>query len=194
MPRGFAMTPIRATVAGGGGGTGTDDHSLLSNRSAANAHPITAITNLSTELDGKADIVHSHDDLYYTESEVDALIAGVGGGGGAVDSVNGQTGAVVLDNTDVGAATTAQGALADTAVQPGDLATVATTGAYSDLTGTPTLGTAADNAETDFATAAQGALADSAVQGNGLTLWTGTQAAYDALGTYSNTTVYVISG
>lgn len=30
-------------------------------------------------------------------------------------------------------------ALGDTAVQPGDLATVATTGAYSDLTGTPTI-------------------------------------------------------
>ena len=39
-------------------------------------------------------------------------------------------------------ATSSQGLLADTAVQPGDLATVATTGAYSDLTGKPTLGTA----------------------------------------------------
>jgi len=35
-------------------------------------------------------------------------------------------------------ATAAQGALADSATQPGDLATVATTGAYSDLTGAPT--------------------------------------------------------
>ena len=34
-------------------------------------------------------------------------------------------------------ATTAQGSLADTAVQPGDLATVATTGNYSDLIGLP---------------------------------------------------------
>lgn len=40
-------------------------------------------------------------------------------------------------------ATAAQGALADSAVQPGDLATVATTGAYSDLSGTPTLATVA---------------------------------------------------
>jgi len=37
-------------------------------------------------------------------------------------------------------ATSAQGTLADSAVQPGDLATVATTGAYSDLSGRPTLG------------------------------------------------------
>lgn len=40
-------------------------------------------------------------------------------------------------------ATAAQGSLADSAVQPGDLATVATTGAYADLSGNPTLGTAA---------------------------------------------------
>jgi hypothetical protein len=40
-------------------------------------------------------------------------------------------------------ATAAQGALADSATQPGDLATVATTGAYSDLSGTPTLATVA---------------------------------------------------
>jgi len=41
-------------------------------------------------------------------------------------------------------ATAAQGALADSAVQSGDLAAVATSGAYGDLTGTPSLGTAAD--------------------------------------------------
>lgn len=46
-----------------------------------------------------------------------------GGGGGAVDSVNGKTGTVVLVASDVGAATAAQGSLADTAVQPASLAT-----------------------------------------------------------------------
>jgi len=40
-------------------------------------------------------------------------------------------------------ATAAQGALADSATQPGDLATVATTGDYDDLSGKPTLGGAA---------------------------------------------------
>ena len=44
------------------------------------------------------------------------------------------------------------------------LATVATTGAYSDLSGLPTLGTAAATDATAYATAAQGSLADSAVQ------------------------------
>lgn len=44
-----------------------------------------------------------------------------GGGGGAVDSVNGKTGAVVLTAANVGAATAAQGTKADTAVQPAGL-------------------------------------------------------------------------
>ena len=39
-------------------------------------------------------------------------------------------------------ATAAQGSLADTAVQPADLATVATSGSYNDLTDTPTIGNA----------------------------------------------------
>ena len=54
-------------------------------------------------------------------------------------------------------ATAAQGALADSAVQPGDLATVATTGAYADLSGTPTLGnSAALNVGTTAGTVAAG--------------------------------------
>ena len=43
----------------------------------------------------------------------------------------------ITDFSDADYATASQGALADTAIQPADLATVATTGAYSDLTGTP---------------------------------------------------------
>ncbi|MGX9443852.1 tail fiber domain-containing protein [Nitrobacteraceae bacterium UC4446_H13] len=47
----------------------------------------------------------------------------------------------------------------------GNLATVATSGAYGDLTGKPTLGTAAGQDSTAFATAAQGAKADAAAAG-----------------------------
>jgi hypothetical protein len=54
--------------------------------------------------------------------------------------------------------------LANTATQPGNLATVATTGDYVDLTNKPTLGTAAATDSTAYATSAQGALADTAVQ------------------------------
>jgi hypothetical protein len=53
---------------------------------------------------------------------------------------------------------------AGTAVQPDNLADVATSGAYADLSGLPTLGTAAAASVDDFATAAQGDLAASAVQ------------------------------
>jgi len=62
----------------------------------------------------------------------------------SVTSVAGRTGAVVLSAGDVsGLATVAtSGAYSDLSGTP-SLATVATTGAYSDLTGTPTLGTAA---------------------------------------------------
>lgn len=74
-------------------------------------------------------------------------INATGGGSGAVSSVNGQTGAVVLGYADVGAASAAQGTLASTAVQPGSLATVATTGAYSDLTGKPTIPAAQVNSD-----------------------------------------------
>ena len=102
-------------------------------------------------------------------------------------------------------------ALAATAVQDADLATVATTGAYTDLTGKPTLGTAAAAATGDFATAAQGALAGTAVQPAAIakmvvsdtTGITGadaianvvslTQAEYDALTPDADTLYVVIS-
>jgi hypothetical protein len=81
-------------------------------------------------------------------------------------------------------ATAAQGAKADTALQPGagiawadvsgkpTFATVATSGSYADLSGKPTLGTAAAAATGDFATAAQGALAASALQPGASIPWT----------------------
>jgi hypothetical protein len=78
-----------------------------------------------------------------------------GGGGGTVawGDITGDIG----DQIDL---QTALDAKADSA----DLAAVATSGAYVDLSGRPSLGTAASHASTDFATAAQGATADTAVQ------------------------------
>lgn len=91
-------------------------------------------------------------------------------GTGGIASVVAGTG-IDVDNTDpdnpvvlLESAVIASLALADTATQPSDLATVATTGEYSDLTGKPTLGTAAAEDIGDFASAAQGALADTATQ------------------------------
>lgn len=171
---------VRVTGTGGGGG-GSDPHNLgwyATQSALETAHP--------TAEDGDWAIVGSTDTVWVWDSDnnewkdTDQK--------GQVESVNGQTGTVVLTASDVGAATTAQGAKADTAVQPGDLATVATSGSYDDLTdkptipaaqvnsdwnavsgvaqilNKPTLGTAASANTTDFATAAQGALAATAVQ------------------------------
>jgi hypothetical protein len=96
----------------------------------------------------------------------------------AVLSVNGETGAVSLDAADVGAATSAQGALADTAVQPGDdisdlvndagyiTSVEAPVQSVAGKTGAVSLVKAdiSDLVEGDYATAGQGSLADSALQ------------------------------
>lgn len=137
-------------------------------------------TATQSALDGKSDIGHNHDgsysplghehdDRYYTESEVDGLLGGIvtdplpdqmGQNGkflstdgtdaewvaidpSPVDSVNGLYGDVLLDVADI------PGAAASSS-----LATVATSGSYGDLSGTPTLGTAAASDTGDFAAAA----------------------------------------
>jgi hypothetical protein len=97
-----------------------------------------------------------------------ANLAGGGGGGGVV-SVNGKFGpAIVLVPTDIGAATAAQGDLAESALQSADLAAVALSGQYNDLLGKPTLGSAALQNSTAFASAAQGVKADTALQPAGV--------------------------
>jgi hypothetical protein len=100
------------------------------------------------------------------ESEVILIAISQGGTGSATATgARANLGLGTAAATDTSAyATAAQGAKADTAIQSADLATVATTGDYDDLTDKPTLGTAAAEDVGYFATAAQGALADSAVQ------------------------------
>ena len=101
--------------------------------------------------------------LYYTDTRADARAS-------AAITALGLGTAATTDATAY--ATAAQGTLAASATQPGDLATVATSGSYNDLTNLPTLGTAAATASTDYATAAQGATADSALQAETITLAT----------------------
>jgi hypothetical protein len=158
--------PANPIISASGGGGGAGDWGSIGGN-------IEDQTDLIAALDAKQDTITDSDDvtegathLFLTESERTKL-GGIQAGAevNTVDSVNGQTGTVSLDIPDPSDfATAAQGATADTAVQPGDLATVATTGAYSDLSGTPTLGTAASQNSTDFATAAQGTKADTALQ------------------------------
>lgn len=87
-----------------------------------------------------------------------------------VDSVNGQTGAVVLIWEDVSADPVGSADDAETAAKAytdgelSSLAEVARTGSYDDLADKPTLGSAAAANSSDFATSTQGALADTATQ------------------------------
>ncbi len=92
-----------------------------------------------------------------------------------VSSVNGQTGAVVLGASDVGAATTAQGTTADSATQPGDnISTLNNDSGYITAAQVPADAVSSVNTQTGAvvlgasdvgaATTAQGSKADSAVQ------------------------------
>ena len=94
----------------------------------------TVSTQIGLKLDASA----------YTAADVLSKLLTVDGSGSGLD-------ADTLDGiSSAGFATAAQGALADSAIQSADLATVATTGSYNDLSDTPTLGTAAAADTTDF--------------------------------------------
>lgn len=126
---------IRTT--GGGGG---DQHNLgyfATQAALEEAHP--------TAEAGDWAIVGATDTVWLWDSDNSQWVDS--DQKGQVTSVNGQTGDVTLTASDVGAATTAQGAKADTAVQPADLATVATTGDYDDLLNKPTIPPAQVNSD-----------------------------------------------
>ena len=117
--------PVGATGAiGATGAGGVTVHNDLTGRTASDAHPTSAITGLDTALAGKAPTVHSHatSDVTGLDEQVrdvvgTALVAGSNvsitvddpadtitiAAAGAVSSVNGETGVVVLDAADVGA-------------------------------------------------------------------------------------------
>lgn len=99
------------------------------------------------------------------------------------------TSSEIVDGTIVNVDIASDAAIAATKIA--GLSTVATTGAYTDVTGTPTLGTAAAAATGDFATAAQGTLADSAIQSGDLATVATTGAYADITGTPTIPTDFV---
>lgn len=102
---------VRTTGQGGGGGG--DQHNLgwyATQAELEEAHP--------TATAGDWAIVGATDTVWIWDTDTNAWKDS--DQKGQVASVNGQTGTVVLTPSDVGAATAAQGAKADTAVQPGE--------------------------------------------------------------------------
>ena len=76
--------------------TTATQHSVLAGRSTADAHPASAIT---TDNDWNGNLTSAGTNLAAVLDAIDDLALG----GGAVDSVNGETGTVVLDAADVDA-------------------------------------------------------------------------------------------
>ena len=145
-----SMTPLKvksvvdAAVVGGVTYQGTFDASSpadLSNASKGDLYIISVAGSYQGQSWAVGDHLLINDDMGGTldPAKIDKV-----DNTDSVTSVAGRTGAVVLSAADVsGLATVAtSGAYSDLSGTP-SLATVATTGAYSDLTGTPTLGTAA---------------------------------------------------
>ena len=95
---------------GEGGGSGGDQHNL-----GWYATPEALRTAHATATAGDWAIVGSTDTVWIWDTDTNAWKDS--DQKGQVASVNGQTGTVVLTASDVGAATAAQGALADTAIQ-----------------------------------------------------------------------------
>lgn len=89
--------------------------------------------NISNKIDNNTIKVNGSGELY-ADIQVPTYSAGNG--------IDITSDVIAVDFTDVATAT--QGSKADTAVQPGDLATVATTGDYTDLINKPTIPTNSD--------------------------------------------------
>ncbi len=110
---------------------------------AGHGHSISGITGLQAALDGKAAAGHTHDDRYYTETEMNTKLAGKANsshshGAGDISSVNANAiqGVIGLDHLPAGALErckvvkddTARFALTTAAVQTGDTVKVTNTG------------------------------------------------------------------
>lgn len=112
----------------GGGGSGTSDYNQLSNKPKIENVTLSGNKSLADLGIASINALSDKQDTLVSGTNIKTIngnsILGEGNieieGGGAVDSVNGKTGVVVLTPSDVGAATAAQGAKADSALQSGD--------------------------------------------------------------------------
>lgn len=77
--------PAAGTTLGGvkSGGDVTISSGLITVNDNSHAHTIANVTGLQTALEGKSGTSHTHDDRYYTESEIDAKLDAIIGEGAA---------------------------------------------------------------------------------------------------------------
>lgn len=96
--------------------------------------------DIGGNINNQTDLKNSLDEKQNVIEDLDTIRSDAQAGKDASDTIA-TYGDIVTHDVDE-FATSAQGALADTAVQPDDLATVATTGSYEDLIDKPTIGNA----------------------------------------------------
>lgn len=134
------------------------DATLLNRANHTGAQAISTVTNLQTTLDGKAGTA--------------AVTTSVNGLMTAADKVklNAVASGATANDTDANLKNRANHTGTQAASTITGLAGVATTGAYGDLSGLPTLGTAAAQNTSAFATAAQGTTANAALPRAGGTM------------------------
>lgn len=168
---------------------------------------VTGTAKKKTVMENASGNAKIHGTLEFGDGSIQTTAAT---GGGAVDSVNGQVGVVVLDADDIDDtstthkfATSAQLTSIGTAVQPGDLATVATSGSYNDLTNKPAIPTVpvdSVNGQTGVVVLDASDVGAVPSDPTGVTgadsitnMMSLTQAEYDAIGTPNATTLYIIT-
>lgn len=136
----------------------SSDATLLNRANHTGAQAISTVTNLQTTLDGKAGTA--------------AVTTSVNGLMIAADKVklNAIASGATANDTDANLKNRANHTGTQTASTITGLAGVATSGAYGDLSGLPTLGSAAAQNTSAFATAAQGTTADAALPRAGGTM------------------------
>jgi len=117
---------------------------------SAHTHPASEITDFDTEVANNTDVAANtaarHDAVTVSDStEIDLTLTG--------QQISASLKAGSIDETKLDTSVNASLDLADSATQPGDLATVATSGDYTDLLNTPTI----PDALTDLDTTVTGA-------------------------------------
>lgn len=169
-------------AGGGGGGGGTVLWDDIDGKPsmfppAAHSHGQGDIDGLGADLAGKEPAIGAGTAMQYwrgdkTWQPLNKAAVGLGNVNNTADA-------------DKPVSTATQTAL-DLKANAAGLSAVATSGAYSDLSGRPTLGTAAATDSTEYATAAQGVLAQTAIQAADLDAAVGQLAAVAFSGSYND--------